>query len=76
MSAKEMFEKLEYTYSETKEEIIYTHKGSFCGWSIIFDKTDKFILPAQNDFYHTSIGISLEELQAINKQIEELGWSK
>lgn len=74
-SSKEMFKNLGYTYHETKEEIIYTNKNSYYGRSIIFNKIEKYILPTENDFYETSIGISLEELQAINKQVEELGWN-
>lgn len=75
MKAKEMFEKLGYTYRETKEEIIYMNDDSYDGYSITFNKNEKYIFPTEEDFYHSSIGISLEELQAINKQVEELGWN-
>ena len=70
MSAKEMFEKLEYEYKENENYISYT----YCVKEIIeFSlKTKKFV---KEDIWGTSLRITLEELKAINKQIEELGWN-
>lgn len=74
MTAKEMFEKLEYIrpYYEKDHTIEYIsyQEDDFYGrtlkTSIIFNKRTKSI---------KIVGIiTLEELQAINKQIEELGW--
>lgn len=73
MSAKTMFKKLGYELFITSDnEICYM--GEKHNWYISFYLDDKVIKCSQNDFYDTSIGISIEELQAINKQIEELGW--
>lgn len=71
MSAKEMFEQLGYEYSKLlsdDERIYYEHKNNNNQPSnfILFDLDYKII---SND-----CDITLEELQAINKQIEELGW--
>ena len=69
MSAKEMFEKLGYRYMKTlsnKEHIVYRHTKS--KGEIIFNLIFKGI---ENDY-----AITLEELQAINKQVEELGWNE
>lgn len=67
MTAKEMFEKLGYKLINDKN-IVY--KGTHFTGRIIHIAffSDKQILITQ------SIGI--EELQAINKQVEELGWNK
>ena len=81
MSAKEMFEKLGY-----KEKINYTY--DFIEYDkidethtseIVFFKGDKTIQAykyenwkGEDDGY--ALSITLEELQAINKQVEELGW--
>lgn len=66
-SAKEMFEDLGYKLINDKN-IIY--KGTHFTGRIIYIAffSDKQILITQ------SIGI--EELQAINKQVQELGWNK
>jgi len=67
MTAKEMFEELGYKLINDKN-IVY--KGTHFTGRIIHIAffSDKQILITQ------SIGI--EELQAINKQVEELGWNK
>lgn len=76
MSAKEMFEKLDYYLSseENEEEIVYnqdlSHTSSFYRY-ISFNKKNKVIEMDDNStepFY-----IQIDELQAINKQVEELG---
>ena len=71
MTAKEMFEKLGYKYSKLLSDdvrIYYEHKNNNNQPSnfILFDLDYKSI---SND-----CDITLEELQAINKQCEELGW--
>ena len=74
MTAKEMFEKLGYEYKKTKElylESILYKKGV----KRIMFRYDKVIIPYSNyGDYEDGTLLTLEELQAINKQIEELGW--
>lgn len=69
MSAKEMFEKLGYRYMKSlsnKEHIWYRNRLTKS--EIVFNLIGKSI---SND-----CAIELKELQAINKQVEELGWNK
>ena len=75
MTAKEMFEKLEYEkpYYEKDHTVHYTkllyrdESGFFAKFNtVIFIKRDKKV--------ELSGKFGLEELQAINKQVEELGW--
>ena len=71
MTAKDMWFKIENItkYEETKNEVnIYYIFDKGIEPSISFLKNNKEI--AVKDV------ITLEELQAINKQIEELGWNK
>jgi hypothetical protein len=72
MTAKEMFEELGYEiykgfcYIEyTKEKPINRYQSDSC--QIRFYENDKKISVYQN--------LDLQELKAINKQIEELGWN-
>ena len=67
MSAKEMFEKLGYRYmkSLSNEEHIW-YRNSRIKNEIVFYLISKSI---SNDY-----AITLEELQAINQQVKELGW--
>lgn len=74
MTAKEMFEKLGYKKDTTYK--IYGHLYYFNeDIKIDFDLEDK-------DFYKYSClndcrcSINMQELKAINKQVEELGWNK
>ena len=78
MTAKEMFEELDYLQSseDFEEELVYnqnlSHTDSYYRY-ISFDKVNKTIEfddNATEPFY-----LSYEELKAINKQIEELGWN-
>lgn len=67
MKAKEMFEKLEYDQTITQYGIWYldiNDNGFYFGF-----RDTHFVL-------HSKSTITLEELQAINKQVEELGWNK
>lgn len=74
LTAREMFKKLGYDlYLNANDKICYVridHK--YC---IDFFLDDKVFQCYENDFYTTSCSITLEELQAINKQVEELGWN-
>lgn len=75
MSAKEMFEELGYK-QKIQNDVIYYFKeinipkryGSTIFYHINFILKDKEIFISKN--------LSLEELKAINKQVEELGWNK
>lgn len=76
MSAKEMFEKLGYTeYEETYKYIYYKES---LGKIVIFNKETRLVQLHIEDSYGCRIGynlLSISLLQAINKQIEELGWN-
>ena len=76
MTAKEMFEKLGLEYNECKyhgeiEEISYINEYNY-STKVKFDLKNKRIIAyfGEND----AGNIVIELLQAINKQIEELGW--
>lgn len=74
MSAKEMFKKIGYKEIENNaEEITYEGKIKINDWerelsSITFWLNEKLL-----DFDNY---IDVKLLQAINKQVEELGWNK
>lgn len=77
MSAKEMFEELDYFQSseDFEEELVYNqnllHTDSYYRY-ISFDKVNKTIEFDDNStepFY-----LQVEELKAINQQCKELGW--
>ena len=77
-SAREMFEDLGYgLYYIGSQQFIYRNNGALGGFKEIIinnlPKTDRgFYI---NYSYENNGGyISSKELQAINKQIEELGW--
>lgn len=76
MKAKEMFEKLGYERVENNVNYI-SYKYEFSDGSYIYS-TIRFYLPQQEiEFYYNDDilnSIEVEELQAINKQVEELGW--
>ena len=71
MTAKEMFESLGYNYEKTAFEIFYfidyweTSDDMFY-IGIHFNLDDK-------NFW-SEVNIDVDELKAINKQVEELGW--
>lgn len=73
MTAREMFEKLEYTRNLDSNKLIYTKalKGTYHCFEITFDLTEKEV-----ELYddHESYTINSALLKAINKQAEELGW--
>lgn len=71
MTAKDMFEKLGYKLMQNDVNyLIYNFEDAF---EIRFYKPQQQIeICYENLFYGT---LNLEELQAINKQVEELGWN-
>ena len=67
MNAREMFKKLGYTnYKEYGNEAIIYYEPSE-NYGIVFDLVHKYI-----DFGDGCM--SVDDLKAINKQCEELGW--
>lgn len=82
MSAKEIFEELGYKlirdckfylfYEKAlKEDAEYENDYLH----ISFEKQDKEVIKTYGDD-NSPEAITIQELQAINKQIEELGWNK
>lgn len=71
MSAKEMFEELGYE-QENKNNVIYYFKKIRIPKSYIVYSIN-FIIDTKEIFINKNI--NMQELQAINKQIEELGWN-
>ena len=71
-----MFEKLGYSWEETQGYIEYT-KYHYKHWIfrskqiITFYKSIKYM----DIFDENLISINMDLLQAINKQVEELGWN-
>ena len=68
MSAREMFEKLGYNTKETEYYIEYSKETYY----IQFWKNSFFAIT-----FHSLSGtqrVDKQELKAINKQVEELGW--
>ena len=73
MSAKEMFEELGYKYHNYAGYISYQKDiPNKVTYFIAFDYKDRTVTKHQVSDRYLSITIS--ELKAINKQIEELGW--
>ena len=69
MNAEKMFKKLGYElFIKSDNEICYMGKEH--KWYISFYLDDKVVQCSENDFYNTSISISVEEIQAINEQIK------
>lgn len=78
MSAKEMFERLGYTYQESYlnsnlSEIVYNSHSKF-GSCLIFNLTSKTFKITRFDNEYKAGWCDIYLLQAINKQVEELGW--
>lgn len=72
MTAKEMFEELGYDYFENHYRITYQNFDVECKL-IEFDKMKKKMDLADDS--EEVVELSFKELQAINKQVEELGWN-
>lgn len=73
MTAKEMFKKLGYEYKNYAGYISYQKNINNTTYFIAFDNIKKNICKHQVSERYLSI--TLKELKAINKQIEELGWN-
>lgn len=74
MTAKEMFEKLGYEYKKYADYINYEKNVNNTIHMISFDNRSHTITKHQiSDRY---LSITIPELQAINKQVEELQWNK
>lgn len=77
MIAKEMFEELDFRWKETKDIIeynrsLFNHFTFLQREKITFFKNDCLRL-----FWFENVSeVNEKLLQAINKQIEELGWNK
>lgn len=69
MTAREMFEKLGYKFNVLGDYIIYKHEEG--AKSVVFDIL-KQTYNANAGLYSTHV--NMNELKAINKQCEELGW--
>lgn len=70
MTAKEMFEELGYEIKDTEYYIEYFKKNDYIQfWKNNFNKITVHSLSG-------TMALDIRELQAINKQIEELGWKK
>ena len=80
MSAKEMFEKLGYELDEDNDiEILYKMKWEISStYYVSFDlgyKNFECFVTSDSPFEPAkSFAVDLDLLQAINKQVEELGW--
>ena len=75
MTAKEMFEKLGYIQNEwvTEKPIIAFTKGGMANWKRVrFNITNKTI-NFEGTMYDFK-SFNMEDMKAIQKQIEELGW--
>lgn len=79
MKAKEQFKELGYIFSYNQDKTVMQYEKKERQWreegqiNINFDLEEKTI---EKHYLNSAISvpITLEELQAINKQIEELGW--
>ena len=78
-TADEMFEKLGYEKTKNDEYNVIYEKGASFRNRIIFSKITKTvccILVNEDYEWNDGIDIDMQELQAINKKVEELGWIK
>ena len=75
MTAKEMFEKLGYEENNDREDTLRYTIHNMIGEIVeirFYFRNKAFVKEGYDD--DLAYLITLEELQAINKQIEELGW--
>lgn len=77
MTAKEMFEKLGFKQERCDslfiDYVIYDNKNEY---AICFRLSNKDIDIVNNTFNREYDYLKMPILQAINKQVEELGWNK
>ena len=81
MSAKEMFEKLGYIYKKCNSFIEYTknylgQEKCITFWLDIKKIDFEFEHDDGYDWKYLAFESTIEELQAINQQVEELGWNE
>lgn len=79
MSAKKMFEKLGYEYTEDNYFIFYQENTNKpVQYKIQFCKFEECVelIPQIDGKNHYFTRLNKKLLKAINKQIEELGWNK
>ena len=72
MSAKEMFEELNYEYFNNGLRITYQNYTISECKIIEFDLKKRTMLLADDS--EEVVMLNIKELKAINKQVEELGW--
>ena len=72
MKADKMFKELGYEKQKDYFGLVYRNKNNYA--EITFDLYDETICASIDD--DESVYLSMEELQAINKKVEELGWKK
>ena len=73
MSAEEMFEELGYEYFNNGLRISYNNFEKEC--KLIEFQLDKKKMILADDSEEI-VELSIQEIKAINKQVEELGWNK
>lgn len=73
-NADKMFKELGYKKNEYIEAIYYIKNDESDEQTIEFDKTIKCVFSYANKDEYYVMGTNIEELQAINKKCEELGW--
>ena len=72
-NAKEMFEKLGYMYDPTEISTYFYYVSAINNTIIAFDDILRTVRVSQIDKEYAQT-FNVGELQAINKQVEELGW--
>lgn len=72
-NAKEMFEELGYKQQGILHDIFFIYYKEKAGVEISFDLEDKTFIKYSR-VMGVYITITMKELQAINKQVYELGW--
>ena len=80
MKAKDMFEELKYEKWESNEIIIYKREQKSIRFNLMntpYLKKDSISIFFEPDeaVYEQEIVLTYDELRAINKQVEELGWN-
>ena len=77
--ADKMFEELGYKkIIDNKKEVSYQYINALMGdrieQTIQITKIGMIVFSYRNNQNHNVMGIGIEELKAINKKVEELGW--
>ena len=78
MTAKEMFEKLGYEKTSDTPLCYYFNDGGYVNLIEFVNSRQEIIFTEYEEYNENkpqgSFALDKKELQAINKQIEELGW--